>query len=208
MTIDLDVRMAKKQRESIPKAIKEAVLKEFNYRCAICSSDRPHLHHIDEIPSNNDPMNLIPLCPNHHLIDQHDASNAIPRAKLSFFRRYKHRHILKPQFNPIFHRMAFLQEIDEVQNVEVLESSATELVNFVRHLAMGEFYGRELEKSLKPWSVGYIQIIGDPAAEAKHEKFQRERDESYRDQLRMSRKGVEKLIVEMLDYQVWPDTKS
>ena len=36
-------------------------------RCAICGFDRiVAIHHIDEDHSNNDPINLIPLCPNHH----------------------------------------------------------------------------------------------------------------------------------------------
>lgn len=35
--------------------------------CAICCFDKiVTVHHIDEDHSNNDPQNLIPLCPNHH----------------------------------------------------------------------------------------------------------------------------------------------
>ena len=35
--------------------------------CAICSFDKiVAVHHIDENRKNNDPKNLIPLCPNHH----------------------------------------------------------------------------------------------------------------------------------------------
>ena len=52
-----------KVRISIPTKISDKVLKEFNHRCAKCGTDNPHLHHIDENPSNNDPLNLIPLCP-------------------------------------------------------------------------------------------------------------------------------------------------
>ena len=70
-----------KIRKVIPQPVQNAVLKEFNHRCAFCGKDRPHLHHIDEDPSNNDALNIIPLCPNCHVTDQHDASNAIPIAK-------------------------------------------------------------------------------------------------------------------------------
>jgi hypothetical protein len=38
-----------------------------------------------EDPSKNDPENIIPLCPNCHLGDQHDASNTIARAKLLLY---------------------------------------------------------------------------------------------------------------------------
>ena len=35
--------------------------------CAICGFDKiVAVHHIDENHDNNDPHNLIPLCPNHH----------------------------------------------------------------------------------------------------------------------------------------------
>jgi len=36
-------------------------------RCVICGFDKVvAVHHIDENKKNNDPSNLIPLCPNHH----------------------------------------------------------------------------------------------------------------------------------------------
>jgi hypothetical protein len=54
----------RKARPSILRPIKDSVLREFNHRCAICGKERPQIHHIDENPANNDPLNLIPLCPN------------------------------------------------------------------------------------------------------------------------------------------------
>lgn len=60
----------KKQRTAIPKPVRRLVLIESGHKCAIlrCAIDAPNLelHHIDGIPSNHDPDNLIPLCPNHH----------------------------------------------------------------------------------------------------------------------------------------------
>lgn len=49
------------RRESIPKPIRENVLDEYSHSCAICGKDRPHVHHIDENSSNNDPNNLLPV---------------------------------------------------------------------------------------------------------------------------------------------------
>src|SRR6266852_5884563 len=91
-----------KTRKAVPKATRSQVLAEFNHRCAVCGTDRPQIHHIDENPSNNDPMNLIPLCPNCHLTDQHNPTQPIDPAKLSLFRQYKDPMILTPQFHPLF----------------------------------------------------------------------------------------------------------
>jgi hypothetical protein len=124
------------------------------------------------------------------------------QAKLSFFRRYKHRHILKPQFNPIFRRMAFFDAITDADTVEILESSANELVNLIRNLAMGQFYASELEKLLKPPPGAYFGVIGTAEADARRREFLRERERKYRDQLPRNRQNVERLIVEMLDYQI------
>ena len=42
-------------------------LKHWDHKCVICGFDKiVAIHHIDENHSNNDPKNLIPLCPNHH----------------------------------------------------------------------------------------------------------------------------------------------
>lgn len=41
--------------------------KNWPKECAICKFDKiVAVHHLDENHNNNDPMNLIPLCPNHH----------------------------------------------------------------------------------------------------------------------------------------------
>lgn len=198
--------MAKK-RDQIPRAVKDAVLKEFNHRCAVCDADRPHLHHIDENPSNNDPQNLISLCPNCHLVDQHDASNAMPQPKLRLFRRHKHRSILKPQFDPIFRRLSFLASISDSDDADALEGSAKELVELVRNLAMGEFYAEELKKLLDPPGYGSLRYLGDPASEAQRVAQDREEAQEYREQLRRVASGVEALIVEMLDYQTWGENR-
>ena len=46
---------------------KTIALQHWKHECAICGFDKiVAIHHIDENHNNNDPKNLIPLCPNHH----------------------------------------------------------------------------------------------------------------------------------------------
>ena len=50
--------------------------KHWDKRCAICGWDLiVDVHHIDRNHNNNNPKNLIPLCPNHHRMTQ------VPRCK-------------------------------------------------------------------------------------------------------------------------------
>src|SRR5689334_6368420 len=95
----------KAKRVKIPKPTADAVLKEFNHLCAVCGETSPQLHHIDENPANNDPLNLLPLCPNHHLSDQHNPTAKIDPGILALFRRHKDPTILTPEFDPFFRRI-------------------------------------------------------------------------------------------------------
>lgn len=199
----LDVDMMAKKRDPIPRSVRDTVLKEFNHRCAKCGGDGPQIHHIDENPSNNDQLNLIPLCPNCHLVDQHDASNAVPQAKLRLFRRYKHRSILTPQFNPLHGRALFLSAIQDSDDAGHLEQQAKDLVAFVRCLAMGEFYSKQLEQLLAREFSPHAWVVGDPDSETRVSAELRKEDQEYRDQLRSVAPDVESLIVELLDYQAW-----
>ena len=46
---------------------KTIALQHWKHECVICGFDKiVAIHHIDENHDNNDPQNLIPLCPNHH----------------------------------------------------------------------------------------------------------------------------------------------
>ena len=46
---------------------KTIALQHWKHECVICGFDKiVAIHHIDENHNNNDPQNLIPLCPNHH----------------------------------------------------------------------------------------------------------------------------------------------
>ena len=135
-----------KIREAIPKAVKEQVLDEYKHRCAICNGDRPQLHHIDENPSNNNILNLIPLCPNCHLRDQHNPTAGIEIGRIELFRKYKDPIILSSQFYPLYKRFMYFYDIKDDANCNVLDKQATELIDFVGAFKMGNFYGKQLEE--------------------------------------------------------------
>ena len=57
-------------RKSIPEKLRIEVMSKANNRCCVCQTPFFQIHHLDGDPSNNDPDNLAPLCPNCH--DQAD----------------------------------------------------------------------------------------------------------------------------------------
>lgn len=184
-----------KERTSIPKVIKEKVLGEFNHKCAICGSERPQLHHIDENPSNNELLNLIPLCPNCHLTDQHNPTTVIPLHKLKLFREHKDPAILSPKFHPLYKRITYLFEISDTSPDEFLQNSSVELVNFISFFNMGGFYKEELTKLIRCKPRSYHN--GSPYLAEKGYI------DEYRDQLLNNREKALELIVELLRYQDW-----
>ena len=192
-----------KQRIPILKAVKEKVLSEFNHRCAVCGADRPQIDHIDEDPSNNDPMNLLPLCPNCHLTDKHNPTSRIENKKLALFRQFKDLAILSPQFHPFYLRLGFVNSINlSDERVESLEKQANELVDFVRALNMGSFYAQQLNGYLERPSGGYMLCLGKDY-DREYERQVREDNRKYRQQLIDARDVVTKLVVELLRYQEW-----
>jgi hypothetical protein len=185
-----------KTRVSIPKEIKEKVLKEFSHRCAICGADDPQIHHIDEDPSNNEQDNLIPLCPNHHLTDQHDPTSGIPFYRMKLFREYKDPTILGAQFQPLYKRLTYLFDINDNSKDEELIEDSEQLIKFVSFLEMGEFYSDELRKLLSsPVRVYFDGVSG------------RESEKEFREQLKANRNKALDLIIELLRYQSWGDNK-
>lgn len=57
------------KRPSLPQAVRREVLIEASYRCAVprcLTALAIDVHHIDENSSNNEPANLIALCPTCH----------------------------------------------------------------------------------------------------------------------------------------------
>lgn len=187
-----------KTRLQIPKAIRDTVLKEFNHRCAICGTDRPQVHHIDENPSNNDPLNLIPLCPNCHLVDQHNPTIPIDSEKLRLFREFKDPTILKPQFHPLFTRIKFLNSVKVDSNTQDLYRRSHELVEFIANLEMGSFYSKRIGELVgKPISIGVF--FGGETDKVREERI----ESDYRKQLCSAKDQVYWLVIELLRFQKW-----
>jgi hypothetical protein len=191
-----------KKRVSIPSSIRDSVLREFNHRCAICGADRPQIHHIDEDPGNNDPGNLLPICPNCHLTDQHNPTVPADPEKLALFRRYKDPAILAPQFEPLFARMRFLARIADADNTDELEKKSRELEAFVIYLEMGEFYSKAILELLEAPSRARVRLLDGPP-DPREEEDERKFRESYRQQLRLAQPEVFRLVIELLRYQNW-----
>jgi hypothetical protein len=191
-----------KARTSIPSKTKKDLLDEFRHRCAICGGDSPHVHHIDEDPGNNDPENLLPLCPNCHIRDQHAPTAPIEVEKLKLFRKYKNPTILKTQFHPLFKRTKYLYKIEPDSNTSELGTQSVELIEFISVLKMGEFYSSQISKLIKEPSRMYARsLTGGPDPE--FEKQKEENRKSYIEQLKSARETVIELIVELLRYQDW-----
>jgi hypothetical protein len=55
-----------KERFAIEESVRVEIIARSNNRCCICQTPFIVIHHIDENPSNNEPNNLAPLCPNCH----------------------------------------------------------------------------------------------------------------------------------------------
>ena len=192
-----------KERQRIPRQVRDEVEREFNHRCAVCGADRPQLHHIDKNPVNNDPKNLIPLCPNCHLTDQHNPTEGLDPGILRLFRLYKDPAILTPQFHPLYMRLRFLEGISNDSDAKRLWGQALELVDFVAALNMGAFYAKEMNKLVRMPPGGGCLDMGDPESERRYRLAQQERAKKYLEQLRGARDRLYVLAVELLRYQEW-----
>jgi hypothetical protein len=179
------------------------------------------LHHIDEDPSNNDPQNLLPLCPNCHLIDQHNPTRLIEPALLSLFRRYKDPYILCPQFTPIFRRLRFLDSIDDSDSdleelgrkAQELGRRANDLIRFTASLEMGTYFSDEIAQLIHwedpgaPSSARYVAAAPgglSPTDPEKIRAFRRNQNQTYLRELDAAREKVYDLAIESLRFQRWP----
>ena len=199
--------MAKQQREVKPRrraisaSVQHAVLKEFNHRCALCGEDRPQVHHIDENPANNDSLNLLPLCPNCHLTDQHNPTAPIDPAKLALFRRFKDPAILTPQFEPLFARTRFLDQLHTITDPPTIKKLIQELVEFVRVLEMGQFYAARIVDLLQEPPSYEVLAFGHNTVDVG--RLKADQEQNYRERLRDAQPKVIELVVELLKYQKW-----
>jgi hypothetical protein len=184
---------------------REKLLDEYDHRCAVCGSERPHIHHIDEDPSHNDLQNLLPLCPNCHLRDQHNPTKKLEIPKLKLFRKHKDPAMLKAQFHPLYVRQIFLEHVDEGDDsVRELEARAGELVEFVGALDMGGFYAKQIGKLISPPTRVIVRSLGG-GHDPEYERQRRSANREYREKLRSNRDAVQTLLVELLRYQSWSD---
>jgi hypothetical protein len=198
-----------------PKRIKApaanaAVLKEFSHLCAICARPDPQVHHIDEDPSNNDILNLLPLCPNHHLSDQHNPTRKIEPERLRLFRIHKDPAILKPQFQPLFYRMKAVIDSSDPLRGDAMARAAADLIAFVAALEMGSYYGTRLRILLTPPSkptASFLPETREQVEDIEAEMVQKdaEWELACKKMIAHARTEVVRLIVELLRYQDWPD---
>ena len=195
-----------KQRERIPAKIREEVLKEYRHLCAKCGGVGPQLHHINEDPSNNDLMNLIPLCPNCHLTDQHNPTQRIEPGKLRLFRQYKDPAILSPQFHALYRRAEFLDTLDSddaLARFQWLGEQTLELIAFVESLEMGEYYGKRLSRLMLDRKFITDELQDRQVSELQYDfhimAFGATRGLILRD----ARDQVYDLLIELLRFQRW-----
>jgi hypothetical protein len=197
------MRYAKK-RPAIPKGVSDAVLKEYSHLCAICAEKDPQLHHLDENRENNEPLNLIPLCPNCHLTDQHNPTSQRPAVLLALFRRCKDPFVLLPQFMPIFERMRFLYSDFGSEAHDKLWDWVIDFSDFIEALEMGGYYAKKIVSLLTPPpSVGIAYSRSDPEGLLRYDAWTQERNREYVIILTRARPQVEKLTIELLRYQGW-----
>lgn len=210
-----------KKRVGTPKTLRDKVLHEYRHKCAICGEGSPHLHHIDEDRTNNVSSNLLPLCPNCHLSDQHDPTTSHDPRKLSLFREYKDPAILKPQFKAIFDRLLFLFSLDSYTQSR-LSNEMDDLLEFVAGMKMGKYYSERLKKLLitKPHVIEDASVlvdidrfsVGFDKVKIQEHKRKQELEEQamelrwvkdQQDYFNSVRGEIIRLIIESLRFQEW-----
>lgn len=184
-------------RMAISKATRDSVMAEFRSRCAICGEDRPQIHHIDMNNENNDPNNLIPLCPNCHLTDQHDPTATADRGILALFRMYKDPVMLGPQFKPLFKRMRYLKDYLEM-SAQQIANAQSDLIEFVKTLKMGEYYAKKIKDHIN-LSFASLVSLEETADEAR--RREENRKEYYIKSMESGADRVAELLVELVRYQ-------
>jgi len=189
-------------------------MKEFHHLCALCGKHSPQLHHIDENRDNNSELNLLPLCPNHHLLDAHSPTSPVSAEKLQLFRKFKNPAVFLPQFEPLLSRMMFLLESDQkLAKRQDLLPSVYDLLEFIAHLEMGDYYAKLISKVLalgllEPYDSGKDRN-GDPnylaSAAAALERARTQKH--FPPDVGAARDKAISLIVESLRYQQWKNVR-
>jgi hypothetical protein len=204
-----------KLRTNIPKAISEKVLKEYNNHCARCNSSSPELHHIDEDPSNNEILNLIPLCPNCHQNWAHSSLANVNPLLIKLLRRYKNKKMLANEFVPLLRRLEFLEHIKSMESSEI-EKSIKNLLELISHHEKGGFFASQIVDKIgeypryMPGFLVYDYVAKELTPETK--RFMKQQLDRhivawniYNVQLYENRYLVYEAIDELLSYQNWRD---
>ena len=191
----------KKKRKAIPKKIEEKVLKEYRHKCAICADDGPQLHHIDENPENNDTYNIIPLCPNCHLRDQHDPTAGIDTGRIKLFRIYKDPAILSPQFYPLYRRFIFIYDIGTKKDYKYIYREASDLIEFVEVLNMGSYYSRKIYELCSSHLMEMLERLKEPSV-VLYGQMDTEASE-FIGKIKSNIKTIESILIELIRYQNW-----
>ncbi len=192
----------KNARTAITKAVRDAVLEEYDHRCALCGSNRPQLHHVDEDRSNSIAENLIPLCPNCHLTDQHNPTRRLGVDKLRFFRKYKDLAILSPQFDSLLRRMRFIQDVIGGEfDRAVVDVRRRDFLAFVEALEMGAYFSKKLRIAITEEQNERILDARPEVVQA----FEKRQQEQYASQLRRKLPDIHLIVVELLKFQPWLD---
>jgi hypothetical protein len=179
----IKIKFVQKTRTPILKKTKEAILKEYHHKCAFghANPPQPELHHIDGNPSNNDSLNLLPLCPNcHSYISKFD-----PRILL-LFRKYKKNEILATEFKPLFNKVALISELSDDDYFSYCFALGKDLVAFVSTLKNGKYYAPKINK--------LIRAAPEPDPET---------PEEWKASLKQRRENIMELIAELLTFQNW-----
>lgn len=197
-----------KIRPKIPKPVSEGVLNEFNHKCAACGHERPQLHHIDSNPENNAPLNLIPLCPNCHLVDTHNPTRPIEPGRVRLLRLYHDPTVLDPKFQPIYKRLELLRTALANNSKRDLHDTALSLRQFLKVFEKGAFYAEEFERILMSKKHFYWPGLYDSHTRNIESLTQDFASVEARTDCQVKLRAIEELIMELLRYQGWTTARS
>lgn len=193
------------QRINIPKAAHDRVLKEYDYRCAICEAGKPEVYHIDDDMPGDD-LNLLPLCSKCHERFASRSSDAVEMYKLKLFRKYKQQLILHSLFHLIFKRLIFLDGIDADIEWEYMQSKIGELIRIVSIQERGDFYAKEISRlvAFRPFVASYSVSLFDDSVPEWYAEAKKKEKPKHIEQVRQSKEQICDLIIEMLTLQALP----
>jgi hypothetical protein len=120
--------------------------------------------------------------------------------KLALFRQYKDPLILAAQFEPVFKRVLFLISVD-TSDLDRFCSSTKDLVDFVKHLQMGSYYGQKIAGLLE-YSFGPSIFSTADRDDENEQREVRNRTEFF-ETTAANRAQVLDLVMELLRYQSW-----